>query len=157
MSQEQNYLFCSNQQNEMQESNVDLTPILFFNFSTVEPRPVIKASPLEVRDNFFAFRVIESNDVDVVYDRYEIYINAEYKNASFVNYYIAHVNGSKHVARSFNLLNPIKIKGGTSQLVKIPFNSWIRNNIGELDKWYMGSKLDYRIVLKGDDFSISVQ
>jgi len=130
---------------------------VFFNFSTVEPRPVIKASPLEVRNNYFAFELKESNNVDVVFDRYEIYINAEYKNASFVNYYIAHVDGNKHAARSFNLLNPIKIKGKTSQLVKIPFNNWAREKIDELDKWYMGSKLDYRIVLKGDGVSIPVQ
>ena len=128
-----------------------------FNFSTVEPRPVIKASPLEVRDNCFSFRVIESNDVDVVFDSYDIFIDAKYKNASFINYYIAHVDNGKHTSCSFNLLNPIRIKGGTSQVARIPFNNWTREKIDELDKWYMGSRLDYRIVLKGDDFSISVQ
>jgi len=128
-----------------------------FNFSTVEPRPVIKVFPLEVRDNCFSFRVIESNDVDVVFDRYEIYINAEYKNASFVNYYIAHVDNNKNASRLFNLLNPIMIEGGTFQLVKIPFNNWTREKIDELDKWYMGSKLDYRIVLKGDRIFITIQ
>jgi hypothetical protein len=54
-------------------------------------------------------------------------------------------------------LNPIKIKGGTSQLVKLPFNNWIREKVNELDKWYMGGKLDYRVVLNGASLSITVQ
>lgn len=120
---------------------------LVFNFSSVEPKPIISASPLEVNNNCFTFELKESNDVDVVFDQYEVLINAAYKNASFINYYIARVDNSKHASRSFNLLNPIKIEGGTSQLVKIPFNSWIKAKIDELDKWYMGSNLDYRIVL----------
>ena len=128
-----------------------------FNFSSVEPMPVVTASSLEVRNSCFVFELKECNDVDVVFDRYEIYINAEYKNASFINYYIAHVDNNKHASRSFNLLNPVRVKGGTSQLVKIPFNNWVEEKINDLDKWFMGSKLDYRIVLKGDDFSISIQ
>jgi hypothetical protein len=128
-----------------------------FNFSSVNPKPVIRASPLEARNNCFIFELKESNDVDVIFDRYEVSIFAEYKNASFVNYYIAHVDSSKHATRSFNFPNPVVIKGGTSQFVKIPFNSWAKEKIDKLDKWYMGSKLDYRIVLKGDVLSIPLR
>lgn len=130
---------------------------LMFNFSSVLPMPVISVSPLEVRDNCFVFELKESNDVDAVFEQYEVSINAEYKNASFINYYIARVDNSKHASCSFNLLNPIKIKGGSSHHVKIPFNSWVRSTKGELDKWYMRSKLDYSIVLNGTSLSVTVQ
>lgn len=133
------------------ESSID------FIFSSVKPKPIIRASSLEVKNDCFTFEIKEINDVDVVFDKYEVFINAEYKNASFINYYIAHVDSSKHVSRSFSLLNPVKIKGGSSQKVRIPFNRWVQEEIQELDKWYMGCRLDYRVVLAGDVFSITVQ
>lgn len=130
---------------------------LVFHFSSVKPKPVITASPLEVKHDCFVFELKESNDVDVLFNQYEVLINAEYKNASFVNYYIARVDNSKHSFRSFNLLSPIRIKGGTSQVVRIPFNSWIKENLKNLDKWYMGSELDYRIVLRGEGTFVTTQ
>jgi len=51
----------------------------------------------------------------------------------------------------------IRIKGGTSQFVVLPFNSWIKEKRDDFDKWYMGSRLDYRIALKGDDIFIPIQ
>jgi len=130
---------------------------IVFSFSTIKPKPIVKASFLEVKNNCFAFSIKECNDIDVVFDKYEIHINAEYKNASFINYYITHVDNNKHASSSFNLLNQIKIRGGTHQPVKIPFNSWLEEQIDELDKWYMGSKIDYKIVLRGNNVSIPIQ
>jgi hypothetical protein len=83
---------------------------LVFNFSSVEPKPIVTASFLEVRDDCFVFELKESNDVDAVFDSYDIFIDAEYKNASFINYYIARVDNSRHTSRSFNLLNPTSIR-----------------------------------------------
>jgi len=133
-----------------------ISSAVVFNFSSIEPKPVISASPLEVRNNCFVFELKERNDVDVVFDQYEVSIDAEYKNASFINYYIARVDDSKYAARSFELLNPVMIKGGTFRLVKIPFNSWVKAKIGELDKWFMGSKLSYRVVLHGNGNKLDI-
>lgn len=128
-----------------------------FAFSTINPQPVLHVSPLEIVDNGFAFTISESNHVDTIFDRYEIDIQADYRLSSFISYYIVHVDRHNGITGSFNLQTPIKIHGGSTQNVVIPFNSWARKNKDDLDRWYLGSSLDYRIVLHGNGHSISVQ
>ena len=128
-----------------------------FNFSTVKPKPIIIASPLEVRENCFVFELREENDVDVEFTSYEVLIDALYKNASFINYYIARVDSNKSVSRSFDLLPPIRLTGNSSRIIKIPFNLWIEGKTKELNKWYMGSNLEHKVILKGNDSSITIQ
>ena len=128
-----------------------------FDFSTVEPKPILIASPLEVRDNCFVFELRENNDIEVELTSFEVLINAIYKNASFINYYVARVESNKSVSRSFHLLPPIRLAGNSARIIKIPFNAWIENKTNELNKWYMGSTLEQKVILKGADISVTVQ
>lgn len=128
-----------------------------FDFSTVEPHSFVVSSPLEIQGDCFSFELKEKNGTEAVFDRYEVYMQAEYKAASFINYYIARVEDSKSVVNTFGLLSSIKVNAGESVTAKIPFNPWVRQKIKELDKWYMGSSLDYRIVLAGNNVSVDVR
>jgi len=126
-----------------------------FTFSTAEPRPIIVTSPLKVIEDCFVFEVRENNDVGATFTSYEVSIGATYRNASFINYYIARVDSSKSVSRSFNFMHPIEIPGRSYQVIKIPFNSWLKQKTNELNKWYMGSNIEYRLVLKGNEAEVA--
>jgi len=127
-----------------------------FVFSTVIIKPDIRPSLLIVKENCFSFELIEASNIDAEFDRYEVHIDARYRYADFMNYFIIHTDRNKNASRSFNLSRPIRISGKTTQPVTIPFNRWVTETVGSFKKWYLGSQIDYRIVLKGTEVDIIV-
>ena len=120
-------------------------------------KPKLRVSPLSVTDNCFAFEVAELNGVDVAFDKYEVYINARYRNAKFINYYVANVDKQKKASRTFDFLQPVKVDGNTSRIVMIPLNQWVKEKMDDFTSTILGSQIDYQVVLHSGALSLVVR
>ena len=120
-------------------------------------KPKLRVSPLSVTDNCFAFEVAELNGVGVEFDKYEVYINARYRNAKFINYYIAKVDRQKKASRTFDFIKPVKVDGNTSRIVMIPLNRWVKEKMDDFTSIVLGSQIDYQVVLHSGALSLAVR
>lgn len=120
-------------------------------------KPKVRVSSLEVTDQYFAFEVAEINGVDIVFDRYDVSLNAQYRNAGFISYYIKKVDKGRSASRSFDLVRPIKVRGNSTKVVMIPVNQWVREKWAELSSVMLGSQIDHKVVLHAGPLSLAVR
>lgn len=120
-------------------------------------KPVLKVSPLIMTDRCFTFEIAETNGKDISFDRYSVSLNADYNNAKLINYYVMKVDKEKNLERSFDLIQPIHVKGSSTKVVMIPYNSWVKENIDNLSSFILGSKISYEVFLHSNGLSVGVR
>lgn len=120
-------------------------------------QPILKVSSLVMTDKCFTFEIAEVNGKDVSFDSYTVDIQADYNNARLISYYVMKVAPEKNVSRSFDLIRPVRIKGNTTKVVMIPFNSWVKENMDDLSSFVLGSQIKYEVVLHSGDLSMGVR
>jgi len=120
-------------------------------------KPKLRVSALEVTDQYFAFEVAEVNGVDIVFDRYDVSVNAQYRNAGFISYYIKKVDKTRNASRSFDLIRPISVRGNSTKVVMIPVNHWVREKESEFSSVMLGSDVEYSLQLHYGGLSVGVR